>query len=137
MGDQDNASPSASVSTEGQSVTLNLNQAVALCAAALLVCFFLPWINVLVAVSGFHLAKEGGLHLLFWLVPIFSALTILAVITKRSPKIAAQLTGALPFAALAYGYSKLGKDIFQIIALGGYLSLGLGLILFILPRRLK
>ena len=108
-----------------------------LCAAGLLVCFFLPWIKFLFPISGLDMAKEGGRQMLFWLIPVFSGLTLFAVFTKRSPKIIAQLTGALPFVALVYGYTKIGKDLFQILAFGSYLSLILGLALFILPRRLK
>jgi len=131
-----NAEPTQADSTQ-PSVLLSQQQIIMLCALGLLICFFLPWINFIVAISGLDLAKQGDRHLLFWLIPAFSALTLFAVFTKRSPKIIAQLTGALPFVALVYGYIKVGKDLFQMLMVGSYLSLVLGLVLFILPRRLK
>lgn len=131
-----NAEPTQSETTP-PSVTLSQQQIIMLCAVGLLVCFFLPWIKFMVPISGFDMAKEGDRHLLFWLIPVFSGLTLFAVFTKRSPKIIAQLTGALPFVALVYGYTNIGKDLLQMLTFGGYLSLILGLALFILPRRLK
>lgn len=126
-------------SNERVSVSLNLSHAINLCAAGLLICFFLPWINFFgLTPSGFDFAKhEKGKALLLWAIPIFSALTIFANITKRSPKIVAQLTGALPFAVLAYGLYQEGKDVMRVLSTGAYIGLALGLVLFTLPRRLK
>jgi hypothetical protein len=124
---------------ESLSVSFNMSQAVNICAAGLLICFFLPWIDVFLGKpSGFDFAKhEGGRALLFWSIPIFCGLTILANITKRSPKIVAQLTGTLPFAVLTYGLYHVGKDLMQLLEVGAYAGLALGLLLFILARQLK
>lgn len=74
---------------------------------------------------------------MLWSIPAFSAITVFAGMAKSSQKGVAQLAGALPFFALAYGLYNVGQDLMKIVAIGGYLSLGLGLALFILARRIK
>lgn len=123
---------------DNQSPSLPISQLISLCAAGLFVSFFLPWLHVLFArPSGFDFAKEGGKLLLLWAIPIFCALTIFAGITKRSQKIVAQLTGALPFFVLGFGLYKEGKDLLRVLDNGAYVGLALGLVMFLLPRRLK
>ena len=130
-------SQSSTASKENISVSLNLSQAINICAVGLGICFFLPWITIWgMNASGFEFATQGGKALLLWSVPVFCAMTIFANATKRSPKIIGQLTGALPFFVLAYGiYHE--KELLKVVAVGGWISLILGLALFILPRRLK
>ncbi len=124
--------------SENQSTSLNVSQAVNVCAAGLLGCFFLPWINFFLGKpSGLDFAKEGGKFLLFWAIPIFCVLTIIAGITKQSQKIIARTTGELPFLILGYGLYQMGKDVLQIIEIGGWACLALGLVLFLLSWRLK
>lgn len=126
----------ATAASENQNVSLGRTQLVNLCALCLGVSFFLPWVNILGGtVSGFDLQKLGDQQRLLWLIPIFCAITIFAGMTKRSQKIAGQLTGALPFAVGAYWYYKLGSDMFHILTFGAYLSLAFGAVLFILPRK--
>lgn len=123
---------------ENQTVSLNRTQLVSLCAVGLGVSFFLPWAHFFGAEpSGFDLQKLGDEQRFLWLIPIFSAITIFAGFTKRSQKIAGQLTGALPFCVGIYWYSKFGSDLTHILAFGAYLSLIFGAALFILPRGLK
>ena len=128
----------AAVAPENQTISLSRAQLVNLCALGLGISFFLPWAQFLGAsISGFDLQKLGDRQRLLWLIPIFCAITIFAGITKRSQKIAGQLTGALPFVIGVYWYMKLGGDMFRILAFGAYLSLAFGLALFILPRKSK
>ncbi len=123
---------------ENQSVSLNVSQAVNVCAAGLLGCFFLPWINFFLGKpSGFDFAKEGGKWLLFSAIPIFCILTIIAGITKQSQRVIARTTGELPFLILGYALYQMGRDTLRIIEFGGWASLALGLTLFFLSRRLK
>lgn len=123
---------------ENQNISVGLSQLVSIAAAVLGVSFFLPWVRFFGASpSGFDLQKLHGGHLLLWLIPIFSALTIFAGITKRSQRNAAQLAGALPFCVLIYWLHKMGSDLMHIITFGGYLSLISGAALLILPRSLK
>lgn len=139
-------SPAESKPGEGQSVTLNASHLISFCAIGLIVCFFLPWISVFFwgKPSGFDLAKEGAkaegnaVALVFlWAIPFFSLVTVMAGMAKQSQKNIAQFTGALPFAALAVALRFHGTDLLKILEFGAYISLLLGLILFILPRCLK
>ncbi len=130
--------PLTAAITETQSVSLNKSHLVTFCAAGLLVCFFLPWINLLFCKpTGLDFAKDGGKGLLLWAIPIFSALTIVAGVTKRSQKHVAQFAGLLPFFALGFGLYNSGTDLMHILEVGAYGSLALGLLLIILPRGLK
>jgi hypothetical protein len=123
---------------ENQTVSLGRAQLTNLCALGLGVSFFLPWANFFGAqLSGFDLQKLGNEQRLLWLIPIFSAITIFAGITKRSQKIIGQLTGALPFCVGAYWYYKLSSDLTRILMYGAFLSLIFGTALFILPRKSK
>jgi hypothetical protein len=118
--------------------TLSKSQAVTICAVGLLVCFFLPWITFFGAgASGFDIQKADEKAKVLWLIPIFSVITVFAGISGKNQKIAAQLTGALPFFALGYALYNSGSDFINVVTYGGWGSLGLGLVLFILPRGMK
>jgi hypothetical protein len=130
--------PSIIAAPENQTVNLGRTQLVNLCALGLGISFFLPWANVLFGTpSGFDLQKLGEGYRLLWFIPIFCAITVFAGVTKRSQKIAGQLTGALPFIVGIYWYLKLGNDLTHILTYGAYLSLIFGAALFVLPRSMK
>lgn len=129
---------SASSEQTNQPIAITRSHALILCAAGLGICFFLPWANFFGAtISGFDLQKMGDLHRLLWLIPVFSVITILAGVTKRSQCHAGQLTGVLPFLVGIYWYSKLGKDLQHILTYGAYLSLTFGAAVYFLARTLK
>jgi hypothetical protein len=131
-------STAASAAPENQPVSLNRTQLVNLCAIGLGVSFFLPWAQFLGAsISGFDLQKAGGGQLLLWLIPILSAITIIAGMTKRSQQIAGQFTGVLPFVVGVYWYAKIGNDLFQVLTFGAFWSLAFGAALLVLPRKSK
>lgn len=132
-------SPSETKPANTPSRTLLTTHLVSICAVGLLICFFLPWSNVILGnLSGFRLVAEGGgKFVLLWSIPIFSALTIFAGITQRHQRIAALLTGALPLCVLAYSLHQIGSELLQFLGLGAWLSLVFGLALLILPHRLK
>ena len=128
----------ANAAPGSQTVSLGRTQLVNICAVGLGVSFFLPWAHFFgVNLSGFDLQKMCDGQRLLWLIPIFCVITIFAGIAKRSQKFAGQLTGALPFCVGVYWYTKLGRDMFQILTYGAFLSLAFGLALFILPRKSK
>jgi hypothetical protein len=125
-------------SNQNQNVSLSRTHLVNLCALGLGVSFFLPWARFFGAnLSGFDLQKMGNEQRLLWLIPIFCVITIFAGIAKRRQQIAGQLTGVLPFCVGVYWYTKLGRDMFNILTFGAFLSLAFGLALFILPRKSK
>jgi hypothetical protein len=121
-----------------ESVSLSLHHLVSLCAAGLVVCFFMPWIKILFGrPSGLELAKQGEVWILLWAIPFMGVITVLAGIAKINVREVAQVTGALPFAALMGPVFQHGKEIFSLLDFGAYAGLGLGLALLILPHRLK
>ena len=128
----------AATAPENQTVSLCRTQLTSLCALGLGVSFFLPWAhNFLATPSGFDLQKLGDEQRLLWLIPISSAITIFAGITKRSQKIIGQFTGTLPFCVGAYWFNKLGSDLTHILMYGAFLSLIFGTALLILSRKSK
>ncbi len=133
------ASESGTPPPGGGSPTLTISQASNLCATGLLICFFLPWAQILgQSISGFDLQKLGGNQKLLWLIPISCAMTIIAGYMKQGQKSAAQFAGVLPFFALAYWVHLLGVDVVKnVLAFGAYAGLGLGLALIVLSFKLK
>ena len=116
--------------------TVGRTQAANLCALALGICFFVPWMHFFGArLSGFDFQKLSDVGKLFWLLPVFAALTLCAGLVGKSQKIAGQLAGAAPFVILAYGLSQLGKELFNALAPGAWIGLVLGAVLFLLVRR--
>jgi hypothetical protein len=116
--------------------------AIALCALAMIGCFFLPWLNVFLgqAASGYQLQQlPSDEAKLIWAIPAGGLLALLAAAANLKQGIAttSKLAGALPFLALLYYGVKIGQDLFQNLQIGAYLTLILGLALFVLPRFLK
>ena len=72
-----------------------------------------------------------------WTIPVFCLITIFTAPINRCQKISAQLTGAIPFCALAYWLNQFGSDLLRALGFGAWLSLLCGLALLILPHRLK
>ena len=131
-------SESTATAPDDHAISLGRTQLVNFCALGLGVSFFLPWAHVFLATpSGFDLQKLGDEQRLLWLIPISSAITIFAGITKRSQKIIGQFTGTLPFCVGAYWNNKLGSDLTHVLMYGAFLSLIFGTALLILSRKSK
>jgi len=79
----------------------------------------------------------GDQQRLLWAIPIFCAITIIAGITKRNQEVAGWITGMLPILVGGYWYTKLGSDMFHILAYGAFLSLAFGAVLFFLSFKSK
>ena len=95
-----------------------------LCAAGLLLFFFLPWLQLLgFNASGYDMQKLGSYAELVWLVPVCAGLTLLAGLYGQRQTVLAQVTGALPFLGLVYALTKLGDQVFHALAIGAYLTL--------------
>jgi hypothetical protein len=106
---------------------------------ALIGCFFLPWIKFIFGTpSGYDLQQlPSDEAKLVWLIPATALVALLAAMIKKGVLVTAQIAGAMPFLALIYYRVKLGEELFQILQIGAYLSLALGVILFITPRFLE
>jgi hypothetical protein len=105
------------------------------CAAGLAICFFVPWVDLLIArPSGLDLQRDGaGKH--FWLLPALAAATIVAGFTGKSQKLPGILAGLTPFAFLAYGLADAGSRLFDVMAPGAWVGLVLGAALLALSLR--
>lgn len=128
-------STSVPASTENRALRSEL---LGLFATGLLMSFFLPWAQFLGAkLSGFEIQRLGDEQRLLWLIPILSAITIFAALTRKGQQLAGQLAGLTPFLAAGFWYTKLGNDLFQIVMYGGYLCLFFGACLMLVARNLK
>ncbi|PIP06963.1 MAG: hypothetical protein CO012_03455 [Syntrophobacterales bacterium CG_4_8_14_3_um_filter_49_14] len=110
-----------------------------ICAIGLFISFFLPWVKLFFFTgSGYDLAANlGGEASLAWLIPLSSIAVVAVAFYEQSTrtnsfgKISSIIAGALPFVGLLYGLSQIGKDLFEVLAIGAYLSLIIGLILIL------
>ncbi|NUM77077.1 hypothetical protein HUU40_22190 [candidate division KSB1 bacterium] len=111
------------------SARLNLES---ICAAGMIAAFFLPWAQIFgFSASGYNLGKLGSYANLAWLIPGMSVAVIALRLAGKSIKIAALITGLMPFVGLLYGVSKIGDKLFHVVGVGVYLTLALGLILIL------
>ncbi|MBC8427231.1 MAG: hypothetical protein H8E00_01085 [Deltaproteobacteria bacterium] len=109
------------------------------CAIGLFISFFLPWGKLFfAAVSGYDLAANvGGEAKIAWLIPLSSIALIIVAFsgsntnTDNLGRVSSIIVGALPFIGLFYVLSQVGTDIFEVLAIGAYLSLIIGLILIL------
>lgn len=101
----------------------------------------MPWVKMLFGhPSGFDLQKLGDLHVLYWSVPVFAAVAIVATLTKKSQRTAAQFAGAVPYVILIYWMAKFESrytDLLQNLDYGAYVALTCGGLLEFLGRRVK
>ena len=96
-----------------------------LCAIALIIFFFLPWVQLFgFSASGFRLAQYIGSYAnLAWLIPVFSGITITIGLAGGSQREVGAITGFIPFVGLIYGLTKIGNNIFHVLSIGTYLTL--------------
>jgi len=105
-------------------------------AGGLAVCFFLPWAQIFgFGVSGYNLAQLGSYGNWAWVILISSIITILVFATDNEPwmaRLIAGVTGALPIGGVIYAANNLGRDVFQVLAIGVYLGVLCGAALLLL-----
>jgi len=116
----------------------NLSVFILLCSVALAGCFFLPWINIggVLKASGYSyaLADDAGIEArIFLAIPAAAILTIImGFVNQKQCRGAARITGLLPVAGLVYAIIRYGKDVTQILGAGAWLTLSLGVALFVI-----
>jgi hypothetical protein len=98
--------------------------------------FFMPWAQLLgFNASGYDLQKLGSYGNLAWLIPVFSGITIAAGFYGKRQKELGLLTGVLPLLGLVYALVKVGPVLFDVLAIGAYLTLITGIALVsVVPR---
>jgi hypothetical protein len=116
----------------------NLSVFIFLSAAALIGAFFLPWLNIggLLTASGYKysLADDTGAEArMFLAIPLTAAITILAgFVNQKQQRGAARISGLLPIVGLIYVLVRYGKDVTQLLGAGAWISICLGVVLFVL-----
>lgn len=102
----------------------------------LFVAFFLPWINLLgTNVAGFDLHKVWEPGRFAWVIPAAALGAVVLGLLRRQNVALAQLAGGIPFVLLALALFRYGGDVFQAIAVGGYITLLCGFFLLcVVPR---
>lgn len=102
------------------------------CAVAMIGFFFLPWAQLGgMNGSGYEISKLGSYANWAWAVPVAAGLTVALSFVVNNAKPLSITTGLLPFIGLAYGLSKVGKDIFHVLAIGVYLTFVAGLLMIL------
>jgi len=122
-------------------------------AVLMLIALFLPWIAVgPESVSGFDLIRvtfeaesqaglgsaldaEGGwLVYVLYAIPVFALLTLIVGLGRGPSNIFAIIAGAAPWVLLLFPVIEAGAnigDLFEGMAIGGYATLLMGLLLFL------
>ena len=102
---------------------------------AMAIAFFMPWLTFFgLGVSGNSMGQIGGEGQLAWGVFILAVLAGVMHLVSPS-KLFNVLAGVVPFALLFYYASKMGKDLFQVLGPGAYLTLISGLVLVVAPVK--
>ena len=102
-------------------------------AIALLIAFFLPWAKVFFFTgSGYNIGVHlGGEAKFVWAIPVAAIAIIALAFYIVDTKVMSIITGILPFVVFGRAYSELGKDLFEILAIGAYISLIVGALLIL------
>lgn len=110
-----------------------------ICAAVLIVAFFLPWATFLTTIAGYQLPQLGGGWIAFWSIPVLSIGVIVLGALEIDRLWLSVLTGFLPLAGLIYLLTEFGTVLFEILHIGGYLTVlaGIALIAAALGTRTK
>lgn len=125
----------ATESTEGKT----LKVLIAACSAAIIGCFFLPWIPFLFdTASGFQIQQLPSDHAkLVWVIPCTAILPLFGLPSRQWVAATAGIAGVTPFAALVYYLSQYGSNLLSVFQIGAYLTFLLGAVLIVLAARLS
>ena len=124
------AAPGITPKTQSNLITLS--------AAAVFFSFLSPWVNLLGAdISGLDIQKNFPSHRLVWLLPVFAGATIFINLAGQKTDLIRRLAGLCPFVILVYALNELGSQLFQSIAIGGWLALLGGAFLILIPSARK
>jgi len=102
-------------------------------AIALLIAFFLPWAKVLFFTgSGYDIGVQlGGEAKFVWAIPAAAIAIVALAFYTVDTKVMSIITGILPFVVVGRAYSEMGKDLFQVLSIGAYISLIVGCLLIL------
>lgn len=99
-------------------------------SCALLISFFLPWVEFIISGSGYDIATQfSGQSKILWLVPISALIMTFSVLFRFQNPWILRATGILPWVIFIRVFVEMGTDVFRILAIGAYLALATGLVL--------
>jgi hypothetical protein len=111
---------------------------ISIAGAVLAASFFMPWAGFFGGnISGLDIQKNMESYKLVWFLPACAVVTIVLNIAGAQTAFVRRITGAVPFAILAYSINKFGSDLFQILSWGGWVALAAGIVLVIVPSPAK
>gem|GEM_PF-5552939 len=84
--------------------------------------------------SGSTLGKIGSQGQLSWVILIMAAISAITHFV-RPTKVLNVITGIVPLVMLMYFTSKMGSDLFQLLGVGAWLTIGCGVILIFAPVK--
>jgi hypothetical protein len=87
--------------------------------------------------SGLDIQKNFPAYRLVWLLPVLAGATILINLAGQKTDLIRRLAGLCPFVILVYALNELGSQLFQSIAIGGWLALLGGAALIVIPTTRK
>ncbi len=102
-------------------------------AIALLVAFFLPWAKIFFFTgSGYDIGVQlGGQAKFVWSIPAAAVGIVALAFYGANTRVASIVAGLLPALIAVRVYSKLGGDLFEVLAIGSYVSLITGILLIL------
>ena len=107
---------------------MNIKKIENICAAALIVAFFLPWVSMgFISFSGYKMATMGGAATLLFLLPLL-AIAVLVNDSKNfldadKSKYLTYATAGIPIIYIVSRLIDLGGDFFSAASIGIYLTL--------------
>jgi len=102
-------------------------------AIAMLIAFFMPWGRILILTfSGYEIFVQAeGYDNLIWLLPALPIAIIIMTFFEKNARDEVVFAGIFPFAILYDYYSKMGNDLFQVMQIGAYITLVVGVLLIL------
>ncbi|HBJ88117.1 MAG TPA: hypothetical protein DDZ88_30540 [Verrucomicrobiales bacterium] len=126
----------ASENSNGLQQTIADNMPSFIASLGICAAFFMPWLTVMggLGVSGNTLGRIGNVGQAAWIVFVLAAISALTHFARPAKPLNV-VAGLAPFALLFYVASKMGSELFQILGIGAWLTLGCGLVLLVAPVK--
>ena len=102
-------------------------------AIAMLIAFFMPWGRVLILTfSGYDICVQAeGYDNVIWFLPAMPIAIIMMTYFEKNARDEVIAAGIFPFAILYDYYDKMGNDLFQVMQIGAYATLVVGVLLIL------
>jgi len=108
--------------------TSKISAPITICCAGLLLAFFMPWAQIgPLGVSGYNFGKLSSQAYWLWLIPLSAVATITAGLSGADQRTYAMFAGLIPIVCFIYTILNFGDDLFQVLAIGVYITLGLAI----------